>query len=71
MPKTRRCRICGGPVPPKTPPENNTYWPLCSERCHMVDLDHWLTGDYVISRPLLPGAATAPGAGNQEDSEEP
>lgn len=25
-----------------------TYKPLCSERCHNVDLHRWLTGKYVF-----------------------
>ncbi|HEY3127986.1 MAG TPA: DNA gyrase inhibitor YacG [Acidobacteriota bacterium] len=28
--------------------ENNPYFPFCSERCRLVDLDKWLSGDYAI-----------------------
>ncbi len=26
--------------------------PFCSERCRMADLNRWLSGRYVISRPM-------------------
>jgi uncharacterized protein len=29
--------------------------PFCSERCQMADLHGWLTGRYVISRPIAEG----------------
>lgn len=46
------CTICGRPVPlegglPAT-------YPFCSERCRLVDLGHWLRGDYAIERELSP-----------------
>lgn len=33
-------------------------FPFCSERCKMIDLGKWASGDYVISSPL-----------NQDESE--
>ena len=27
-------------------------FPFCSERCKMIDLGKWASGDYVISSPL-------------------
>ena len=27
-------------------------FPFCSERCKMIDLGKWASGDYVISTPL-------------------
>ena len=27
-------------------------FPFCSTRCRQADLGRWLSGDYVISRPL-------------------
>lgn len=26
--------------------EDNPYRPFCSERCRMIDLGHWLKGNY-------------------------
>ena len=39
------CPQCGKPV--EWSPANR-YRPFCSERCKMVDLDRWLTGQYAI-----------------------
>ena len=38
----------------------------------MIDLDRWLTADYVISTPLFPGGGDAPGAGpsTEDDSDD-
>lgn len=47
-----KCVVCGKPVPPK--PEN-PWFPLCSERCKLVDLGRWLGEGYVI-----PGPAAGP-----------
>jgi endogenous inhibitor of DNA gyrase (YacG/DUF329 family) len=33
------------PNPPK-------YYPFCSERCKLVDLQKWLSEEYSISSPL-------------------
>lgn len=30
------------------------HFPFCSERCRLVDLNRWVEGDYVVSRPLEP-----------------
>lgn len=32
--------------------EDAPYRPFCSQRCQMLDLYHWLQGDYRISDPL-------------------
>lgn len=45
-----RCRICGSEVEEIN---NNKFFPFCSERCKMVDLGRWLSGDYSISEPIL------------------
>jgi len=31
--------------------QHNPYRPFCSERCKMIDLDHWLSERYRISGP--------------------
>ncbi len=40
-----KCTICGKPVAPRA---DNPAFPLCSDRCKLVDLGRWLGGDYVI-----------------------
>jgi len=32
-------------------PEEAPYRPFCSERCKLIDLGHWLNGDYCITEP--------------------
>jgi hypothetical protein len=32
--------------------EGNPYRPFCSERCKLIDLDHWLAERYRISTPV-------------------
>jgi endogenous inhibitor of DNA gyrase (YacG/DUF329 family) len=39
-----KCPICGKPVNPK---DENA--PFCSDRCRLIDLGKWASGDYVIS----------------------
>jgi endogenous inhibitor of DNA gyrase (YacG/DUF329 family) len=33
--------------------EGNPFRPFCSERCKLIDLDHWLSGRYCIIDPIL------------------
>ena len=40
------CAICKEPVPDKA---DNKAFPFCSHRCQMIDLGHWLDGDYRLS----------------------
>lgn len=42
--KKVKCPKCQGP----SKWENNPYRPFCSERCRLLDLGHWLSGDYSI-----------------------
>ncbi|HEX8908496.1 MAG TPA: DNA gyrase inhibitor YacG [Anaeromyxobacteraceae bacterium] len=62
---SRTCAICGKPVPPR--PENRSF-PLCSDRCRLVDLSKWLGEAYRI-----PGARAGDGAAQPPpaDEEEP
>jgi endogenous inhibitor of DNA gyrase (YacG/DUF329 family) len=43
MPETnsKKCPICGKPMVEE-------FKPFCSKRCADVDLNRWLTGNYVI-----------------------
>ena len=57
----RRCPICEGPVGDLAQPEVRRLHPFCSERCKLVDLDHWLSGEYripgtTVHRPVEPEA---------------
>jgi endogenous inhibitor of DNA gyrase (YacG/DUF329 family) len=38
------CPICKK----ESRPEGNPFRPFCSERCKLIDLDHWLSGRYRI-----------------------
>ena len=52
MPKTYTCWICKKPVSYEGPlPE---LFPFCSQRCKLVDLHRWFTGQYSIDRDLAP-----------------
>ena len=46
--KTLRCPICRRTVDPAT--EDS---PFCSDRCRLLDLGKWASGDYKISSPIL------------------
>jgi endogenous inhibitor of DNA gyrase (YacG/DUF329 family) len=59
-----RCRICRRPVAPKA---ENPTWPFCSERCRLIDLGRWMTGDYVISSPLDDIEAPRPPPDDEDD----
>ena len=41
-----QCAICERPVAPRP---DNPFYPLCSERCRLVDLGKWLGGEYVVA----------------------
>ena len=42
-----RCPTCDNDVEPDA-----ATVPFCSSRCRLVDLNRWLSGRYVISRPV-------------------
>ncbi len=54
----RRCPLCRG----EAVKEGNKFWPLCSERCHLVDLGKWLSEDYRVAGEPDEHAATATSA---------
>lgn len=41
------CPACEGPVP-----ADGAAFPFCSRRCRLLDLDRWVSGKYVVSRPM-------------------
>jgi len=44
-----KCPICKKEVRPGDP-----YMPFGSERCKLIDLGKWASGEYVISTPIEP-----------------
>ncbi|MGQ0614725.1 MAG: DNA gyrase inhibitor YacG [Planctomycetaceae bacterium] len=42
-----RCPTCKETVPAE-PADRPPDFPFCSERCRLVDLYHWLAGDYRV-----------------------
>jgi endogenous inhibitor of DNA gyrase (YacG/DUF329 family) len=39
----KKCPICGQPVAPRA---QNAAFPLCTERCRLIDLGRWLGEEY-------------------------
>ena len=48
MPKPILCPICKKPVDP-----SSEDVPFCSDRCRLLDLGKWASGDYKISSPIF------------------
>jgi uncharacterized protein len=46
--KTLRCPICKTIVPIDSPDV-----PFCSDRCRVIDLGKWASGEYRISSPIV------------------
>ena len=46
--KTIHCPTCKKPVTAADPD-----FPFCSERCRLIDLGKWASGDYRITSPIL------------------
>ena len=45
-----KCPLCKAILPSKTLPS----FPFCSDRCKLLDLNNWLSGNYTLSRPIDP-----------------
>ena len=43
----RPCAICRR----EAIKDGNKFWPLCSERCHLLDLGKWLGEEYRVAGP--------------------
>ena len=52
--RSLRCPICRTLVQRSAPD-----FPFCSERCRLLDLGKWASGQYVISSPLAEPEAAA------------
>ncbi|PYV98008.1 MAG: DNA gyrase inhibitor YacG [Acidobacteria bacterium] len=51
MPRKRTVRLrC--PICKKVVKSQDAEFPFCSERCRLIDLGKWASGQYVISSPL-------------------
>lgn len=44
MPKIIKCPLCKK----ETAWEENPFRPFCSDRCRLLDLGNWATGEYAI-----------------------
>lgn len=59
---TRPCPICGKP-------SSQQFHPFCSGRCSDIDLNRWLSGNYVIPAESVE-EDEEDGVGKAEDEEE-
>ena len=46
--KALRCPTCRSLVT-----KDDEYFPFCSDRCRLIDLGKWASGEYRISSPIL------------------
>jgi endogenous inhibitor of DNA gyrase (YacG/DUF329 family) len=63
-----RCPACKTLV---TPEDEN--FPFCSDRCRLIDLGKWASGEYRISSPILDPEVLEglnPGAGRPRDDDD-
>ncbi len=63
MSVVRRCASCGKPAVK----DGNKFWPLCSERCHLVDLGRWLGEEYRVPGEPDPNLGGAPGPVREDE----
>jgi endogenous inhibitor of DNA gyrase (YacG/DUF329 family) len=60
---TRLCPHCSQEV---TWPETPTY-PFCSERCRLIDLGAWASGDYRIPGEVIADEEAEPGTSEADE----
>jgi uncharacterized protein len=59
------CPTCRKAAAPR---RENAFFPFCSERCKLVDLGKWLTGEYRIPVAPEPDAeGTEPAVRDEDD----
>jgi endogenous inhibitor of DNA gyrase (YacG/DUF329 family) len=58
-----RCPICHREVSW----EGNPFRPFCSERCKLIDLDHWLSERYRVSTPVETESESSVGGDDKHD----
>jgi endogenous inhibitor of DNA gyrase (YacG/DUF329 family) len=59
------CPTCKKPVKHSDPD-----FPFCSERCRLIDLGKWASGQYVISSPVQDVSDSVPDAPPKRSNEE-
>lgn len=62
---TRRCPLCRG----EAVKAGNKFWPLCSERCHLIDLGKWLGEEYRVPEEPDAGGGGAEALPERDDHE--
>jgi endogenous inhibitor of DNA gyrase (YacG/DUF329 family) len=50
--------------------DGNKFWPLCSERCHLVDLGKWLGEEYRVDGEPDDQAAEAAAIADPDQQED-
>ncbi|HYA25862.1 MAG TPA: DNA gyrase inhibitor YacG [Terriglobales bacterium] len=58
------CPTCKKPVQ-----RNSSDFPFCSERCRLIDLGKWASGEYVISSPVRDVSDSVPEAPSRRSDE--
>ena len=58
------CPTCKKPVQ-----RDNADFPFCSERCRLIDLGKWASGEYVISSPVRDVSDSIPDAPPKRSNE--
>jgi endogenous inhibitor of DNA gyrase (YacG/DUF329 family) len=58
------CPTCKKPVQ-----RENADFPFCSERCRLIDLGKWASGEYVISSPVRDVSDSVPDAPPERSDE--
>jgi uncharacterized protein len=61
-----KCPTCKKPIK-----SDGTDFPFCSQRCRLIDLGKWATGQYVVSSALRDGSdevgkQSSPGENNED-----
>ncbi len=60
-----KCPICKKPVR-----NADSDFPFCSERCRLIDLGKWASGEYVVSSPLRDNADSSPDIPSPDHSDD-
>ena len=60
-----RCPTCRKEVV-RSPLSNAPFFPFCSERCRLLDLGKWLTGEHRIEEPLQPDGSKEADSGRKD-----
>jgi uncharacterized protein len=59
-----KCPMCKKPVP-----AGAEDFPFCSERCRLLDLGKWASGEYVITSPVQDITDRIDGSTNDPDED--